>query len=124
MAYSDTLELVQGDTLPKAILTLKDSAEAASGQTLDPNDSSTWAPINLSGATVKMRIRELGSTTVKSTLTMTVTDATNGVVETDFPTGTLDKAGIFEAEVETTFVDSSVQTVQDLLKLKVRAAFG
>ena len=124
MAYSDTLELVQGDTLPKAKLTLKDSSEAATGQTLDPNDSSTWAPINLTGATVKMRIRELGSTTVKTTLTMTVTDATNGKVETDFPVGTLDKSGIFEAEVETTFVDNSVQTVHDLLKLKVRAAFG
>ena len=124
MAYSDTVNLVQGDTLPKLKLTLRDSSEAASGQTLDPDNSETWAPINLTGATVRLRIREIGATTVKSTLTMTVTDATNGKVETDFPAGTLDTAGQFEAEIETTFVDNSVQSVHDLIKLKVRSQFG
>ena len=52
MAYSDTLELVQGDTLPRVVVTLKDASEAASGATLDPNNSDTWAPIDLNGATV------------------------------------------------------------------------
>jgi hypothetical protein len=55
---------------------------------------------------------------------MTVTDADNGVASTDFPTGSLDTAGIFEGEIEATFQDGSIQTVVDLLKLKVRAAFG
>ena len=91
---------------------------------LDPDDSTTWAAINLTGATVRLRIREVGSTTVKSTLTMTVTGASNGEVETDFPAGTLDSAGVFEAEIEATFADSSVQSVNELIKLKVREAFG
>ncbi len=124
MAYSDTLELVQGDTLPRVVVTLKDASEAASGATLDPNNPDTWAPIDLNGASVKLRIRELGSSTVKATLTMTVTDPDNGIATTDFPAPALDTAGIFEGEIEATFQDGSIQTVVDLLKLKVRAAFG
>ena len=82
MAYSDTLELVQGDTLPRVVVTLKDASEAASGLTLDPEDSSTWAPIDLNGATVRLRIREIGASTVKATLTMTITDAEGGAMPT------------------------------------------
>jgi hypothetical protein len=123
MAYSDTLNLVVGDTLPVLTLALKDSNTAASGKTLDANDSSTWAPINLSGATVKLRIRELGSTTVKNTLTCTVSSASNGEVITDFPTGTLDASGTFEGEIEVTFSSGGIQTVYDLIKLKVREDF-
>ena len=124
MAYSDTLELVQGDTLPRVVFTLKDKSEAASGAVLDPNDAATWAPINLTGATVRLRIRELGSSTVKATMTMTVSDATNGVASTDFPSPALDTAGTFEGEIEAVFADGSIQTVVDLLKLKVRAQFA
>lgn len=123
MAYSDTLNLVVGDTLPQLNLTLKDSNTAAAGATLDPNNSATWAPIDLTGGTVRIRIRELGGTTVKSTLTGTITDNTGGVVQTNFPTGTLDTAGTFEAEVEITFANGGIQTVNDLIKLKVRADF-
>ena len=47
MAYSDTLNLVTGDTLPELTFTLRDSNAAASGQTLDPNNSATWAPIDV-----------------------------------------------------------------------------
>jgi hypothetical protein len=124
MAYSDTINLVVGDTLPEVTVTLRDSNKAASGQTLDPNDSTTWDPINLTGATVRMRIRKVGSTTVSSTLTMTVpSPATDGKAFTNFPSGTLDEAGLFEAEVEITYSTGAKQTVNDLLKLKVRDDF-
>ena len=123
MAYSQTLNLVTGDTLPELTFTLKDSQEAASGQVLDTEDSSTWKPISVTGATVRLRIRELGSSTVKSTLTCTVTDAANGKVATNFPTGTLDTAGTFEGELEITFASGGIQTVYDLIKLKVRSDF-
>ena len=123
MAYSDTLNLVAGDTLPELTFTLKDSNTAASGSTLDPNNSATWAPIDVTGATVRLRIRELGSTTVKSTLTCTVSDGTGGKVITDFPAGTLDTAGTFEGEIEITFASGGIQTVYDLVKLKVRGDF-
>lgn len=123
MAYSDTLNLVTGDTLPELTFTLKDSNTAAPGTVLDPNNSATWAPVDLTGATVRLRIRELGSTTVKSTLTCTVSYPLQGKVITNFPTGTLDTAGTFEAELEVTFLSGGIQTVNDLLKLKVRSDF-
>ncbi|MBT8449416.1 MAG: phage baseplate upper protein [Gammaproteobacteria bacterium] len=123
MAYSQTLNLVTGDTLPELTFTLKDSQEAASGSILDSEDSSTWAPINVAGATVRLRIRELGSTTVKSTLTCTITDGANGKVATNFPSGTLDTSGTFEGELEITFSNGGIQTVYDLIKLKVRSDF-
>jgi hypothetical protein len=123
MAYSDTINLVAGDTLPELTITLRDSNKAAIGSVLDENDNTTWRPINLSGATVRLRIRALGETTVKSTLTCTITAPTDGKVVTNFPTGTLDTAGIFEGEVEITTASGGIQTVNDLIKFKVRDDF-
>lgn len=123
MAYSETINLVVGDTLPELTITLKDSNRAAIGSTLDEADSGTWRPINLIGSVVKLRIRQLGETELKATLTCTVTDAEGGTVTTDFPTGTLDTAGIFEAEVEITNASGGIQTVSDLIKLKIRDDF-
>ena len=123
MAYSDTIKLVVGDTLPELTFTLKDSNTAASGATLDVEDETTWAPINLTGATVKLRIREVGSTTVLSTITATITSAANGTCALTFPTGTWATAGTFEGEIEHTTSGSGIQTVQDFIKFKVRDDF-
>jgi hypothetical protein len=123
MAYSKTINLVTGDTLPELTLTLKDSNTAASGQILDGEDSNTWSPIDVTGATVRLRIRTLGSTVIKSTLTCLVVSGTDGKVSTNFPTGTLDAAGTYEAEIEITFANGGIQTVYDLVKLKVRSDF-
>ena len=41
MAYSDTLNLVVGDTLPELTLRLKDKNTAASGAVLDEDNSDT-----------------------------------------------------------------------------------
>ena len=123
MAYSQTLKLVTGDTLPELTFTLRDSQTAAPGKTLDPNDSSTWAPINVSGGAVRLRMRELGSSSVKSTLTCLIVDGPEGKVATDFPAGTLDTAGTFEGEIEITFATGGIQTVYDLIKFKVRGDF-
>jgi|TARA_R100001463_G_scaffold18120_4_gene45543 hypothetical protein len=123
MAYSSTIKLVVGDTLPELTFTLKDSNTAASGYTLDAEDSSTWAPINLSSGAVKLRIREVGSTTVNSTITLTLSDPSNGVCTCGFPSGTWTAAGTFEGEIEFTNSSSKVQTVQDLVKFVVRDDF-
>lgn len=123
MAYSETLSLVVGDTLPELAFTIRDSKSAASGKTLDANDSTTWAPINITGATVRLRLRVLGSTTVSSTLTCIITDGSNGLCTTNFPTGTLATAGTYEGELEVTFSGGGIQTVYDLIKLKVRSDF-
>jgi len=123
MAYSDTIKLVVGDTLPQLNFTLKDSNAAASGKTLDEEDSATWATVNLSGGTVKLRIREVGKTTVLKTITLTLTDATNGTCACTFPSGTWTTAGTFEGEIEYTTSGGGIQTVQDFVKFRVRDDF-
>jgi len=123
MAYSSTIKLVVGDTLPELNFTLKDSNTAAAGKTLDADDSSTWAAVNLSGSTVRFRIREVGSTSVLSTITATITSAANGQLTVAFPNGTWTTSGTFEGEIEHTTSGGGIQTVQDLIKFQVRDDF-
>ena len=123
MAYSSTIKLVVGDTLPELNFTLKDSNTAAAGKTLDPDDSTTWAPVNLTSSLVRFRIREVGSTTVLSTINGTVTSAANGQVTVAFPSGTWTTSGTFEGEIEHTTSGGGIQTVQDLIKFQVRDDF-
>jgi|TARA_A100001391_G_scaffold61720_1_gene38476 hypothetical protein len=123
MAYSDTIKLVVGDTLPELTFNLKDSNTAASGATLDVEDSTTWAPVNLTGGSVKLRIREVGKTTVLSTITATISAPSAGTCTLIFPSGTWSTAGTFEGELEFTKSDGNIQTVQDLIKFKVRDDF-
>ncbi len=123
MAYSDTIKLVVGDTLPELTFTLKDSNTAASGQTLDVENDATWAAIDLSSGSVKFRIREVGQTTVLKTITATITNASAGICALTFPTGTWTAAGTYEGELEFTKSNGQIQTVQDLVKFKVREDF-
>ena len=123
MAYSDTIKLVVGDTLPELTFNLKDSNTAASGATLDVEDSTTWAPVNLTGGSVKLRIREVGKTTVLSTITATLSAPSAGTCTLIFPSGTWSTAGTFEGEIEFTKSDGNIQTVQDFIKFKVRDDF-
>ena len=123
MAYIQTVKVVTGDTLPELTVALKDSNTAASGQTLDENDSTTWAPIDLTGASVKLRIRAVGETTVLKTLTMSITDATGGKAATTYPSDTWTTPGVFEGEVEITFGSGGMQTLYDLVKFNVRGDF-
>ena len=112
MGYSTTIKLVTGDNLPQLTFTLKDSNTAAAGQTLDPNDATTWAPIRL-----------IGATDLLATLTATITGATTGVCTVIFPNGTLSTAGMFEGEIEITNASSQVLTVYDLVKFNIRSDF-
>jgi len=123
VAYSETIKLVKGDTLPELTITLKDSNTAASGQTLDPEDSDTFAPIDITGGTVRVRVREIGETTILKTITASITDASGGKVAMLFPSDTFPDAGVYEAEVEFTKSDGNIQTVNDLIKLSVRDDF-
>ena len=123
MAYASTIKLVVGDTLPELNFTLKDSNAAATGKTLDAEDSATWAPIEITGGTVKLRIREVGETTVLSTITMTITGASSGECKTIFPSGTWTASGTYEGEIEFTKSNGGVQTVHDLVKFVVRDDF-
>ncbi len=125
MAYFETINLVQGDTKPELNFTLRDSATAVSGKTLDENDSSTWEIINITGYTIKLKFKALNSSTVLFTEALGITaPATNGECFMIWPADSLDvTAGIYEGELELTDGSSKVQTVYDKLKFKVREQF-
>lgn len=123
MAYSHTLDLVQGDNLPQLTVTLRDSNKAAPGKTLDPEDSSTWAVINVTGGSAKLKLRVQGSPDVKESLNGAITDGPNGQMTFLFSDTTLDAVGTLEGEIEYTDADGGIQTVYDLIRLRVRAQF-
>lgn len=124
MAYSETIEIVTADTLPSLVFTLRNSNLAASGMVLDENDETTWAPIDITSAVVRMRIREVGETTLVDTRTGSVVDGAAGTVAIDFASTTFATAGTYEGEIEITFSSGGVQTLVDLVKFKVREGFG
>jgi len=124
MAYLTTIDLVQGDQLPEIEITLKDSNTAAAGQTLDPDDATTFAALDLTGGSVRMRVRQVGQTSLIDTLLGTITNATDGKVTFVFDSETLSTTGVLEGEIEFTDSASRTQTVVDLIKFKVRSQFG
>jgi hypothetical protein len=124
MAYFETINLVQGDTKPELKFTIRDSATAVSGKTLDENDSSTWEIINITGYTIKLKFRALNSSTALFTESLAIISAAGGTCSMIWPVDSLDvTAGIYEGELELTDGSSKVQTVYDKLKFKVREQF-
>ena len=125
MAYYETINLVAGDTKPEINLTLKDSNTAASGQTLDEDDSTTWAIIDITDPTIKVKFRLLGATSILDTMTcVKVAPTTGGQCYMPWNSDTLAvSAGTYEGEIELTYTDGSILTLFDRLKFKVRDDF-
>lgn len=125
MAYYETINLVAGDTKPELNFTLRDSNTAASGKTLDPDDPSTWAPIDLTDSTVKVRFRKLGDSTVLDTMICGKhAPYSDGRVSMQWNPTTLEvPAGTYEGEIEITDSTDGVMTIFDKLKFKVRDDF-
>tara|TARA_R100001480_G_scaffold27169_6_gene37504 strand:+ start:1791 stop:2171 length:381 start_codon:yes stop_codon:yes gene_type:complete len=126
MAYYDSINLVKGDDLPALEIIIRDSNAAASGQTLDIGDVSTWAPVDLSDVnTVKMKFRKIGSSTLVATITFTrVAPYIDGKVTMDWGSTTLDDGhGDYEGEIEITYDNGKVLTVPDLFKFIIRDQF-
>lgn len=124
MAYITTIDLVQGDQLPEIEITLKDSNTATDGAILDEGDPATFAALDLSNGSVRMRIRQVGQTELIDTILGTITDADAGKVTFLFTSDTLESTGVLEGEIEFTDSNSRTQTVVDLIKFKVRSQFG
>ena len=125
MAYYDTINLVANDTKPEINLTLKDNTTAATGLTLDPDDSATWAIIDISDPTITVKFRALGTTTVLDTMTcIKVAPYTNGACYMPQGATTLDvSAGTYEGEISLAYTSGGILTLFDRLKFKVRADF-
>jgi hypothetical protein len=109
---TEKIRLVQDDTRPAIVCTI--------------TDSTTGAVVILTGATVLLKFRSAGSTTLQATVTGAVTDGPNGVVvfyPASAPEMLTGDAGDYEGEIQITFSDGQIQTVYDLLKFKIRSDF-
>ena len=126
MAYYDTINLVAGDDRPEINFTIRDSNTAAPAVVLDPDDPTTWDPIDLTSQLVTVKFRLLGASTVLDTLTcVNVSPVANGTCYMPWNLTTLDvDAGTYEGEIILTDTGTGrVQTLYDRLKFKVRADF-
>jgi hypothetical protein len=130
---ADKIKLVQGDTKPQIKCVV--------------SDATTGAIVDLSGSTVRLRFRAVGSTTLMFTLTgylQAGLEDSSGVVTLDqagqayavvgkggrvafqFEEGNLATAvGSYEGELEVTFPspNAGVQTVYETIKFQVRSQF-
>ena len=113
---ANKIKLVRNDTLPRLRVTIY--------------DVDTKEPVDLSGCLVKMKIREPGSETLKTTLIGTLVASpgsqiggAGGVVTFDFGPDDLDTEGSYEAEYEVTFANGRNQTVYEVDRLTIREDF-
>lgn len=109
---TEKIRLVRNDTRPALVVTL--------------TDETTNSAIDISGATVRLKFRAAGATTLTATVVGAVTDGPNGVVvfyPASAPEMLAGEAGDYEGEIEVTFADSQIQTVYDLMKFKIRQDF-
>jgi|TARA_Y100000296_G_C5095868_1_gene217326 hypothetical protein len=125
MAYYDTINLVSGDDKPELNFTLRDSNTAATGKVLNEDDATTWAPIDLTSQTVRVKFRSLGGDTILDTMTCGKSAPyTDGKCFMQWNDTTLDvEAGTYEGEIELESSSGDIQTIFDKLKFKVRADF-
>ena len=103
---AEKIKLVQGDNRPFITITLSQV---------------DGSPVNLSGSTVTVAFRAVGSTLVLATIPVVVTDDLGGIGYFDFPGATLDvEPGPYEGEVKIVFANGDKQRVYDLLKFNLR----
>ena len=124
MAYLDTINFVVGDTMPDLRFDLKNARSGLPGVTYDPDNSDTWEPIDITDATVRLRIRAIGETDVSATIVGTISSPLEGGVIFPFTGNAFTSEGLYEGEVEITFADGGTQTMYDLVKFKVRGDFA
>lgn len=88
------------------------------------NDGSA---INCENGTVRLKVRQKGSTTTLFTVTAgdSGTNLQNGIAIFQFEAGQLDLTeDYYEGEIEITFSDNTVETVFETLEFYVRADFA
>jgi hypothetical protein len=109
---TEKIKLVKDDTRPALVTTI--------------TDDTTGTAVDLTGATVVLKVRAVGMTTLQATVAGSLTAPLAGQV-TFFPATApamlQGDAGDYEGEIEITFADGTVQTVYDPLKFKIREDF-
>ena len=125
MSYYETINLVSGDAKPELNFTLRDSNTAAVGFVLDETDPNTWRPIDITGQTIRVHFRLLGSTTIlDSIICGRHAPYTEGKCFMQWNPTTLDvDAGTYEGEIELEDSTGAKQTIFDKLKFRIRNDF-
>jgi len=107
-----TINLVQGDTGPQIKVTV--------------TREDTGAAVDLTDATVRLKVRKRGASSLAFTLINVNASDTlaDGVAVFAFAEGDLDvEPGNYEGEIEVTLVDESVETIYETLAFFVREDF-
>lgn len=90
-----TFSIKQNDTAPSLRATLLNG----SGNVID-----------LTGATVRFHMRELGKTTIIVNQACTVINAAGGIVQYDWVAADTDTIGSYQAEFQVTYSDGTIET--------------
>jgi hypothetical protein len=107
-----TINLVQGDTGPQIKVTV--------------TREDTGTAVDMSGGTVRLKVRKRGSATLSFTLVATDVgdNLQEGVAIFAFSDGDLDiDPGNYQGEIEITFSDSTIETIYETLDFFVREDF-
>jgi len=109
---SNIIKVVQNDTGPTIVCTITDQI--------------TGNPVGLTGASVVLKIRPVGSTTLQATAPGVVTNGAAGQIAF-FPASTpamfAGTPGSYEGEIVITYANGTVQTVYQTLKFQLKAEF-
>ena len=104
---SDVYKMVKGDTGPQIQVTL--------------TDEDTGAAKDLTGGTVTLHFRAVGSTTLLFSRVLALTDAANGVAVVQWGASDLDQTpGMYEGELEVTDSSGVTETLYDKLRFRIR----
>ena len=90
-----TFYVKQNDTSPSILATLKDAAGAA---------------VSLAGASVRLHMRKIGFTQVTVDQAATIVTAASGEVRYDWVAADTAAVGSYEAEIEVSYADGSIET--------------
>jgi len=85
----------KGDTSPSIQSTLKDASGTA---------------VDIAGATVKIHMKAVGSSVLKVDQTMTIVNASGGIVKYDWTAPDTDTVGTYYVEFEVTYFDNTIET--------------
>lgn len=90
-----TFYVKQNDTSPSMLSTLNDASATA---------------VDLTGASVRFHMRQIGSTQVTVDEAATVVTAASGEIRYDWDTADTATTGSYQAEFEVTYADGSIET--------------
>lgn len=105
--YTRQVYAIADDHIPALTFRLRDDSQAAVGRVLDPHDSETWKPMDLTHTTVRMYFRKFGAKEGEVLRTFAVlkhAPFTSGLCTVNWIPGSEMniEPGLYEGEIETT----------------------